>query len=221
MKASVDTNVIIHLYKANLKTLLFERFEEILVYSFIRDIELQKHADVQVLNDFDTDVSNGKIKLIDNACLRQKRMYEIFEEHVYDNRLIYAPSDLGEVYAIALARTLGAISVVTDDIKKGGPHYLLLREKNSDIIPFAFYELMMLDFLEEKTTPEIYVKSFNRVNRILNNPMNIEKKTKNFILRFWGKNSEERDKQWIKKFCEKSKIVPKQKINELIKYINK
>ena len=50
MKASLDTNVIIHLYKANLSNLLFERFEELLVYSFIREKELNKHADTQILN---------------------------------------------------------------------------------------------------------------------------------------------------------------------------
>ena len=113
MKASLDTNVIIHLYKANLSNLLFERFEELLVYSFIREKELNKHADTQILKAFDDNVAHGKIKLIDDSYLRKIRMYEKFIEHVNDNKLIYEASDLGEVYAIALARTLGAISVVT------------------------------------------------------------------------------------------------------------
>ena len=86
---------------------------------------------------FDDDVANGKIKLIDDSYLRKIRMYEKFIEHVNDNKLIYEASDLGEVHAISLARTLGAVSVVTDDIKERGPHYYLLREVESDILPFA------------------------------------------------------------------------------------
>jgi hypothetical protein len=221
MKASLDTNVIIHLYKANLSNILFERFEKLLVYSFIRDTELNNHADVQILKAFDNDVAHGKIELIDDSYLREIRMYENFIKHVNDNRLIYEASDLGEVYAIALARTLGAISVVTDDIKERGPHYFLLREVDSDILPFAFYELMLLDFIEGKITPEDFVKQFNLVNDLLTNRMNMESKIKSFVRRFWISPYTDRDKRWINGFCDQLRIVPKQRLAALNEYMEK
>ncbi len=36
MEASLDTNVIIHLYRANLQAILFKRFKGLKVYEFIR-----------------------------------------------------------------------------------------------------------------------------------------------------------------------------------------
>lgn len=36
MDASLDTNVIIHLYKANFQAILFNRFKKLKVYEFIR-----------------------------------------------------------------------------------------------------------------------------------------------------------------------------------------
>lgn len=42
--------------------------------------------------------------------------------------------DLGEVYAISLAQTLGAYSLVTNDTKQGGP-YMSLLQFEDDIMP--------------------------------------------------------------------------------------
>ena len=49
MRASLDTNVIIHLYKAGFQELLFTRFEKLMVYEFIRSQELNTHADPEIL----------------------------------------------------------------------------------------------------------------------------------------------------------------------------
>lgn len=46
-----------------------------------------------------------------------------------------------------MAKTLGCISLVTDDIKERGPHYTLMRIPDSDVMPFAFYELLFLDYI--------------------------------------------------------------------------
>lgn len=53
------------------------------------------------------------------------------------NRWLYGTGDLGEVYAISLAQTLGAYSLVTDDTKQGGP-YMSLLQYEDDIMPFTF-----------------------------------------------------------------------------------
>lgn len=47
MKASLDTNVIIHLYKAGLQQVLFDVFDEgVFIYEQIRNIELDNHGNV-------------------------------------------------------------------------------------------------------------------------------------------------------------------------------
>ena len=69
MDASLDTNVIIHLYKANLQAVLFNRFEKLKVYDFIRKTEMQNHAEKNILNQFDTDVENGKIEIVTDKYL--------------------------------------------------------------------------------------------------------------------------------------------------------
>ena len=50
-----------------------------------------------------------------DAYLREIGMFAIFQSHVKELRILFEGSDLGEVYAIAMAKTLGCISVVTDD----------------------------------------------------------------------------------------------------------
>lgn len=45
MKASLDTNVIIHLYRADLQNILFEFFDNgVFIYEQIRNIELENHG---------------------------------------------------------------------------------------------------------------------------------------------------------------------------------
>ena len=75
-----------------------------------------------------------------------------------------APSKkLHRVYAIALARTLGAMSIVTDDTKIGGPHATLMRLPSSDVIPFSFCEVLFLLFLENKVTINEILSTYNAV----------------------------------------------------------
>ena len=84
--------------------------------------------------------------------------------------------DLGEVYAIALAKTLGCISLVTDDIKEYGPHYTLMRIPDSDVIPFAFYEILFLDYLEEVIAEDELVERFNIICDLSELRMNLTSK---------------------------------------------
>lgn len=47
MRASLDTNVIIHFYRAGLQEILFDFFEEgVFIYEQIRKIELVNHAQI-------------------------------------------------------------------------------------------------------------------------------------------------------------------------------
>jgi len=201
MNASLDTNVIIHLYKAGCQDILFSRFEKLKVYEFIRNVELARHAANEIVADFDKDVERGKIELISVNYLRSIHMYGLFEEYVKTERILYEGSDLGEVYAIALAKTLGCISLVTDDIKERGPHYTLMRTPDSEVIPFAFYEILFLEFLECRMTAAEVIRTFDRVAEVSALKMNCESKFKFFLKRFWSNPYSDSEKSWMKSFC--------------------
>ncbi len=70
MDASLDTNVIIHLYKANLQSVLFYRFGKLKVYEFIRNHEMINHASQDIIGQFDKDVKDGKIEIVTDQYLK-------------------------------------------------------------------------------------------------------------------------------------------------------
>lgn len=134
MRASLDTNVVIHFYRANLQNILFEFFEDgIFIYEQIRNVELERHGK-DILDFVDADISSGNIEVYTDEKLKNQAVYKIFEHNVHENRLLYETGDLGEVYAISLAQTIGAYSLVTDDIKQGGP-YMSLLQLEYDVCP--------------------------------------------------------------------------------------
>lgn len=125
MKASLDTNVRIHFYRAGKQDILFAFFDKgVFIYEQIRTVELENHGQ-DVLTQIDADIAAGKLELYTDQKLRDLGVYKIFEYNVRENRNLYGAGDLGEVYAISLAQTLGANSLVTDDTKQGGPLSLI------------------------------------------------------------------------------------------------
>lgn len=206
MRASLDTNVIIHLYEAELQNILFMRFDEIYVYEHIIFIELKNHASQKIMQNVLQDIELGKIALVTKADLIEKGCWYIFDEYVRENRLIYEYGDLGEVYAIALARTLGLMSVVTDDIKERGPHYTLIREIDSDIIPFSFFELLFLDFLEENINAERLLSNFELVNMKFQHKQKIKHCINRFDDRFFERPISVREKEWFNTWCKERNI---------------
>lgn len=141
MRASLDTNVIIHFYKAGLENILFDFFDEgVFIYEQIRNIELytdQKLKDLQI--------------------------YKIFEYNFSENRNLYGTGDLGEVYAISLAQTLGAYSLVTDDTKQGGP-YMSLLQFEDNVMTFTFADVLILRYLVGDADENQTVNDFNMIN---------------------------------------------------------
>jgi hypothetical protein len=221
MEASLDTNVIIHLYKAKFQAILFKRFEKLKVYEFIRYYEMENHAAPEIIDQFDKDVEAEKIELIADTYLKSIGMYNVFQQHVKDTGILFDAGDLGEVYAIAMAKTLGCISLVTDDIKERGPHYLLMRIPDSDVIPFAFYEILFLNYLEELITEEELLDCFNTICDLSELKMNCSSKLKVFMRRFWSDPYRDIEKEWMKSFCTNKNIVAKQKIQKLHTYLNR
>ncbi len=221
MEASLDTNVIIHLYKAGLQAILLNRFEKLKVYQFIRSHEMENHASTEINEQFDNDVDAGKIELITDSYLKSIGMYNVFQQHIKDTEILFDVGDLGEVYALSLAKTLGCISLVTDDIKERGPHYTLMRIPESDVIPFNFYEILFLDYLEEGITEEEFINYFNTICDLSALKWDCTSKLKAFIRRFWTSPYSDSEKQWMEAFCSSNNISAKQKLQKLNNYLGR
>jgi predicted nucleic acid-binding protein len=215
MKATLDTNVIIHLYDAGLEEVLHSSFDKIYVYEYIIETELMNHGSVETKNAVRQDIADGKIVVIKKKDLLEIGMGSVFEDHVRENRTIYEPGDLGEIYAIALAKTLGLMILVTDDIKEYGPHYSLMHDVYAEVIPIAFYELFFFNFLEGKITASEFISYFEKVNSLLNISMSLEKCVYKFDTRFWYDPISDREKHWFSDWCSEIGVNYEKKYDEL------
>lgn len=218
MKASLDTNVIIHLYKANLQHILFGFFDDgVFIYEMIRNIELEHHGQ-DVLQQVDADIAAGKIEVYTDQKLKELHVNRIFENNVKDNKNLYGSGDLGEVYAISLAQTLGAYSLVTDDIKPRGP-YMSLLQFNDDIMPFTFADVLILRYLIGDADDNQTVMDFNAVNIASNLNWDFKSQIGKFIRRFYKDPYRDEDRIWINKLAQNHNIKVKVKLSILAKLL--
>lgn len=205
MRASLDTNVIIHLYQANMQSILFDIFKDgLFIYEQIRKIELEHHGKA-VLEAVDADIEVGKIELYTNAKLKEQGVYRIFENNVKDNRWLYMSGDLGEVYAISLAQTIGAYSLVTDDIKQGGP-YMSLVHLDYDIKPFTFADILILRYLLGFADVQQTVKDFDTVNKTSDLNWSFRSQLAKFIKRFVADPYKVEEKEWFEQWTTENDI---------------
>lgn len=216
MKASLDTNIILHLYRANRQSLLFEMFdEEIYIDEFIYSIELQNHGK-DILPILEQDIASKKITVIDGTLLKSLGIWNLYKDNLEEEKTFYPSSDMGEIHAIALARTMGAVSVVTDDTKYRGPHYYLMRIEGYANMPLAFYEILVLLYLKGNYSVQQVIEIFNAViewNPEL--PYNLRSIIEGFVRRFIATPYTERDKNWFVKFCTTENISYKKKLKQL------
>ena len=196
MRASLDTNVIIHFYKAGLENILFNFFDEgVFIYEQIRNIELENHGQ-EVLNKVDSDIASGKIELYTDQKLKDLQIYKIFEYNFSENRNLYGTGDLGEVYAISLAQTLGAYSLVTDDTKQGGP-YMSLLPFEDNVMSFTFADVLILRYLVGDADENQTVNDFNMINNSSSLNWSFKSQVSKFIKRFLKDPYRNEDKEWI------------------------
>lgn len=218
MRASLDTNAIIHFYKAGLQYILFTFFDEgVFIYEQIREIELENHGQ-DVLTQVDVDIDAGKIELYTDQKLKDLQVYKIFENNVNENRNLYGTGDLGEVYAISLAQTLGAYSFVTDDTKQGGP-YMSLLQFEDDIMPFTFADVLILRYLLGTVDENQTVTDFNSINTSSNLYWSFKSQVTKFIKRFYKDPYRDEDTIWIKKLAADNNINVKLKLQTLSKLL--
>lgn len=218
MRASLDTNAIIDFYKAGLQDILFAFFDDgVFIYEQIRKIELENHGQ-EVLALIDEDIRAGKIELYTNQMLKDLQVYRIFEDNVKENRNLYSPGDLGEVYAISLAQTIGAYSLVTDDIKQGGP-YMSLLQFEDDVMPFTFVDVLILRYLFDNVDENQTVEDFNSINNSSNLNWSFKSHLKKFIRRFYTEPYRDEDTAWIKKLATENNVNVKTKLQALSKLL--
>lgn len=218
MRASLDTNVIIHFYKADLQNILFDFFDEgVFIYEQIRNVELENHGQ-DVLNKVDADIASEKIEKYTDQKLIEQAVYKVFQNNVNDNKKLYGTGDLGEVYAISLAQTLGAYSLVTDDTKQGGP-YMSLLQFEDDIMPFTFADVLILRYLVGTADEYQTVKDFDAINVASNLNWSFRSQLTKFIKRFLKDPYREEDVIWIEKLATDKGIELKSKFVALSKII--
>lgn len=218
MKASLDTNVIIHFYKAGLEDILFDFFDEgVIIYEQIRNIELENHGQ-EVLNKVDSDIASGKIELYTDQKLKDLQIYKIFEYNFSENRNLYGTGDLGEVYAISLAQTLGAYSLVTDDTKQGGP-YMSLLQFEDNVMPFTFADVLILRYLVGDADENQTVNDFNMINNSSSLNWSFKSQVSKFIKRFLKDPYRNEDKEWILDLAAKKGFSIKVKLAALSKLL--
>ncbi len=218
MRASLDTNAIIHFYKAGLQDILFDFFDEgVFIYEQIRKIELENHGQ-DVLFQVDIDIAAGKIELYTDQKLKKLQVYKIFEYNVNENRNLYGTGDLGEVYAISLAQTLGAYSLVTNDTKQGGP-YMSLLQFEDDIMPFTFADVLILRYLLGTVDENQTINDFDSINVASNLNWSFKSQLIKFIKRFFKDPYRNEDTEWIKKLTVENNINIKQKFQMLRKIL--
>lgn len=218
MRASLDTNVIIHFYKAGLQDVLFSFFDEgVFIYEQIRDVELDNHGG-DVLDKVDADIAAGKIEVYTYQKLKEQNVDKIFVNNVKENRMLYGAGDMGEVYAISLAQTIGAYSLVTDDTKQGGP-YMSLLQFEDEIMPFTFADVLILRYLVGTVDENQTVQDFNAINNASNLNWSFSSQLTKFIKRFWKEPYRKEDAEWIQKLVSENSIMVKCKIVALRKLI--
>ena len=218
MRASLDTNVIIHFYKAGLQDILFDFIDEgVFIYEQIRNIELENHGQ-EILDKVDSDIVSGKIELYTNQKLKELQVYKIFENNVMENRNLYGSGDLGEVYAISLAQTIGAYSLVTDDTKQGGP-YMSLLQFDDDIMPFTFADVLILRYLVGNVDEHKTVTDFNLINNSSNLNWSFKSQVTKFIKRFFKDPYRSEDTEWIRNLAATKGFSIKEKLAALSKLL--
>lgn len=218
MRASLDTNVIIHFYRAQRQEVLFGVFDEgVFIYEQIRYIELEHHAK-DLLEKIDLDILSGKIELYTDQKLKELAVLNLFEINVVENRNLYGSGDLGEVYAISLAQTLGVFSLVTDDTKQGGPYMSLLQFDDS-VMPFNFSDVLILRYLLGLADEYQTVKDFNLINDISNLNWRFRTQVAKFVKRFYQDSYRVEDTRWIKKLAADHNIRVKNKLTVLNRLI--
>lgn len=217
--ASLDTNILIHLWRSQTEKMLKQMFDKVYVHQWLIDIELPHHADDILRGKIIDSMADGFVEPINDAILKKQGLYQAFKRELEDLALFFSGGDTGEGYVIALAKVYGIPAVVTNDIKKDGPKwYLNIRAKEP--IGFSSDEVLLIDYLKGSMSKEEYLSQFQAMNEINELGWRMKVSQRRFAQRFLGDLDQEipasvRDHQWISDFAEKNGIDVAEKLSEL------
>jgi hypothetical protein len=217
MDASLDTDIVIHLYKSDKKDLLFSSFDKIYMHEYLLEKELKNKSDT-VYKEFLLDVEKGKVEIIKNKDLVNMGIKGLFENYKDEYYYLF---DQGELFAVALAKAMGIVAFISDDTKEFGPHEALVKELIEDVIPFAFYELLFLKFLSSEITIDELYSNFEQVNlrSMRDRPMNFRSRMLSTVRRFTKKYGTERDLKWIDSYCLERNVNLNNKMKEFRSFL--
>ena len=216
--ASLDTNILIHLWKSGTEAMLGKMFGKAYVYQWLIDVELRHHADTALMERIIEAMEDGFLEPVDDRALKELGLWGAFREAYEDVSMFFSGPDTGEGYAIALAQAFGIPALVTDDTKKDGPKwYLNLRAAK----PFGFSsdEVLLVSYLKGDITEADYLQKFQSISEV--NDLNWRARIclDRFRRRFLGEMAEApgslRDHQWISDFAREYRVDVKEKLNEL------
>ncbi len=216
MNASVDTDIIIHLYSSKHESLLYNFFDNLYIYEYLVETELRKVSS-KVYSKFLSDVNSKNVSIVTDIDLVKKGMKPIFDRYVSENEILF---DQGELYAIALAKTLGLPTLLTDDTKEFGPHRMLVKELIEEVFPLTFYELLFLEFITGRITVNKLHSKFELINKVsMQNPMSFRSKILETVKRFSYTFGTDRDFEWINNYCKVCKIDYAVEVYKLEEYL--
>lgn len=217
MDASLDTDIVIHLYKSSKKDLLFSFCDKLYMHEYLLENELKRKS-YSVYEQFLIDIENGYINIISNANLAEMGVKGLFDRYKEDYNYLF---DNGELYAVALAKAMGIVTFLSDDTKDFGPHETLVKGLIKDVMPFAFYELLFLKYIETDMSSKDLYREFEEVTSksMAQYPMKFRNRMATTVRRFSNKSGTKRDKEWINDFCNNKNINFNNKMKELKEFL--
>ena len=160
MNASIDTDIVIHLYGSGKDELIFHFFFQLYMHIYLYEQGL-KVKGALIYQKVSADVEKGRIKIVSNNDLASIGIQGLFERYKRDYEYLF---DSGELYAVAMAKAMGLVAFLSDDTKEFGPHETLVKELIEDVMPFAFYELLFLKYLSSDINLEEMHREFDFIN---------------------------------------------------------
>ncbi len=217
MDASIDTDIVIHLYGSGKDELLFYFFDQLYMHAYLYEQELRVKGAL-IYQKVSTDVEKGRIKIVSGKDLTSMGIQGLFESYKRDYKYIF---DSGELYAVSMAKAMGLVAFLSDDANKFGPHETLVKELIEDVMPFAFYELLFLKYLSSAISLEEMHREFDVITSktMHRHPMKFRTKMMMTARRFSQRHGTKRDCYWVKQYCQENNIDYRVKMRKLKEYL--
>lgn len=207
--ASLDTNILIHLWRSQTEDMLKQMFTKVYVHQWLLDKELMNHAPELRVKIIDS-MADGFVEPINNAILKKQGLYQAFDRELKLLSPFFSDGDTGEGYAIALAKVFGIPAVVTNDTKVEGPKWYLNIRPNE---PFGFSsdEVLFINYLKGSISVAEFQDQFQAMNEVNGLNWRIKVCMKRFTKRFLGEPNKTipasvRDHLWMDEFAQANGI---------------